>query len=118
MNKDHQKDLIIFNLLLGWEVIHLSKRGKKVTIRLREFPEKPNRFLRITFSKCKLAVIIDFNKGKQIEDFSAFDSNTCALSEVKMEPDGIFSLFLLGKDGKLGILKILSGDISFDFTSK
>ena len=118
MNNDCQKDLIIFNLLLGWEVIHLSKRGKKVTIRLREFPEKPNRFLRITFSKCELAAIIDFNEGKQIEDFSAFDSNTCSLSEVKMEPDGIFSLFLFNRDGRLGILKVLPGDISFNFTSK
>ena len=63
-------------------------------IRLREFPEKPNRFLRITLSKCELAAIIDLEKGWQIGDFSAFDLNACALSEVKMEPDGIFSIFL------------------------
>ena len=118
MNKDLQKDLIILNLLIGWEVIHLSKRGKKVTIRLREFPEEPNRFLRITFSKCEIAVIIDLNKNAQIENFSAYDSKTCALSKVTMEPDGIIILFLFSRKEKLGILKVLPDNISFDFTSK
>jgi hypothetical protein len=64
------------------------------------------------------AVIIDLNEGTQIEDFTAFDSNTCVLSKLNAEPDGIFSLFLFGRDEKLGILKILPTDISFDFTSK
>lgn len=38
------KDLIIFNLLFGWEIIHLSKKGRKVSIRFREFPDKGCRF--------------------------------------------------------------------------
>jgi hypothetical protein len=63
-------------------------------------------------------VIIDVNEGNQIEEFSAFDSNACALSKVNAEPDGIFSLFLFGGDEKLAILKVLPGDILFDFTSK
>lgn len=118
MEKDFKKDLIILNLLIGWEIIHLSKRGKSVAIRLREFPEEPNRFIKINFSKCELAIIIDINEDKQFEDFSIFNWRACTLSKVKMEPDGILSIFLVGEDGKLGIMKFLAGDILFEFKTK
>jgi hypothetical protein len=35
-----EKDIIIFNLLIGWEIIHFSKVRKKLSFRLRDFPDK------------------------------------------------------------------------------
>jgi hypothetical protein len=32
MGNDFKKDIIILNLLIGLEVIHLAKRGRKVTV--------------------------------------------------------------------------------------
>ncbi len=117
MKTDLKKDIIILNLLIGWEVIHLTKRGRKVTIRLREFPGKPNRFLRVTFSKCDVAVIIDFNNG-QIENFSYFNFKACTIGEVNLQSDGIISIFLYNNNIHGGILKILSDEVSHDFTSR
>ena len=111
------KDITILNLLLGWEIIHLSKRGRKVTIRLREFPEKPTRFLRATFSKCVLAVMLDFNNG-QIENFTLFNFKGCIFYQVNIENDRIISIQLLKEERLAGALKIQSSEISFEFTSK
>ena len=112
MGNDFKKDFII-----GWEVIHLSKRGRKVTIRLKEFPTNPNRFLRVTFLRCSIAVIIDFNAG-QIEDFTHFNSRACTIGNVKLGSDDLISIFLYHNDEQGGILKISCVEISHEFTSR
>lgn len=111
------KDLIILNLLIGWEIIHLSKTGKKVSMRLREFPGKDSRFIRVTFSKCDLAVFLDLNKG-QIEDFKQFNFKNSLFYNVNAESDGIISIHLLKDDEFAGILKIIPGGMAFEFTAK
>ena len=117
MRNDFKKDIVILNLLIGWEVIHLAKRGKKVIIRLKEFPTNPNRFLRVTFLRCSIAVIIDFNAG-QIEDFTHFNFKACNIGNVKLESDGIISIFLYRNDKQGGILKISCDEVSHEFTSR
>ena len=117
MGNDFKKDIIILNLLIGWEVIHLAKRGKKVTIRLKEFPTNPNRFLRATFLRCSIAVILDFNAG-QIEDFTHFNFKACTVGNVKLESDDIISFFLYRNDEQGGILKISCVEVSHEFTSR
>ena len=102
MGKFFKKDIIILNLLIGWEVIHLAKRGRKVTIRLKEFPTNPNRFLRVTFLRCSIAVFIDFNYGK-IENFTRFDFKACTIGNVNLGSDDIISIFLYRKDEQGGI---------------
>ena len=117
MKNSFKKDIIILNLLIGWEVIHLVKRGRKITIRFREFPTKPTRFLRVTFLKCDIAVILDFNDG-QIDNFAHFNFKACTIGNVKLEPDGLISIFLYSNDDHGGILKILCDEVSHDFTSR
>lgn len=114
---DLNKDFIILNLLQGWEIIHLSKKGKNVIIRLREFPEKPTRFLRATFSKCAVAVVLDFN-NRQTDDFSLFNFKGCIFSQTTIEGDGIISIHILRGNELVGALKIRPLEISFGFTSK
>lgn len=111
------KDFLILNLLLGWEIIHLSKRGKKVTIRLREFPEKPTRFVRVTFAKCVVAEILDY-KTLQTDDFVSFDFERCLIYEAVHELKEIVSIHLLRGNKPVAAIKIMAHEISFDFTSK
>ncbi len=117
MGNDFKKDIIILNLLIGWEVIHLAKRGRKVTIRLKEFLTNPNRFLRLTFLRCSIAVIIDFN-ARQIEDFTHFNFKACTIGNVKLGSDDIISIFLYRNDEQGGILKLSCVEVSHEFTSR
>jgi hypothetical protein len=117
MGKDFKKDIIILNLLIGWEVIHLAKRGRKVTIRLKEFPTNPNRFLRVTFLRCSIAEIIDFNAG-QIEDFTHFNFEACIIGNVKLGSDDIISNLLFRNAEQGSILKISCAEVSHEFTSR
>ena len=110
------KDIIILKLLFGWEIIHLSKRGKKVTIRFREFPDAHSRFLRAIFSNCSPAVMLDYKKG-QIEDFSLFNFKCCILYVINIENDGIVSIRLLKENNPAGALNIRAGEVSFDLLS-
>jgi hypothetical protein len=117
MRNGLKKDIIILNLLIGWELIHLAKRGRKVTIRLKEFPTNPSRFLRVTFLRCSTAVILDFNAG-QIEDFAHFNFKACTIGNVKIGSDDIISIFLYRNDEQGGILKISCVEVSHEFTSR
>ena len=117
MEPDLNKDFIILNLLLGWEIIHLSKRGKTVNIRLREFPEKPTRFVRVTFSKCVIAEILDY-KTLQTDDFTSFNFKGCLIYEPVNELKEIVSIHLMKDNEPVGALKIMAHEISFGFTSK
>ena len=114
---DLNKDFIILNLLLGWEIIYISKRGKKVNIRLREFPERPTRFIRVTFSKCVFAEILNY-KTLQTVDFTSFNFEGCLIYEAVNELKEIVSIHLLRDNEPVGALKILPHEISFDFTSR
>ena len=105
------------NLLIGWEIIHLSKAGKKISIRLKEFPDKYSRFLRITFDKCSIAVMLDFNQG-QIEDLTSFDFKGCVFTKINIENDGIISIHLLKQSELVGALKLAPNEIIYDFTAK
>lgn len=118
MESNLNKDFLILNLLLGWEIIHLSKRGKKVTIRLREFPEKPTRFVRVSFSKCVVAEILDYKKTLQTDDFASFDFEGCLIYEAVHELKEIVSIHLLRDNEPVAAIKIMAHEISFDFTSK
>ena len=111
------KDITILNLLLGWEIIHLSKKGEKVAIRLREFLGKSSRFIRVTFSKCDLAVFMGLNTG-QIEDFTKFNFQKTVFCNINEENEGIISIHLLKGTDIIGILKIISEEITFEFTTK
>ncbi|MBN2015495.1 hypothetical protein JW766_01550 [Candidatus Dojkabacteria bacterium] len=111
------KDIIILKLLLGWEIIHISKNGKKVSIRLREFPGKGSRFIRATFSMCDIAVFIELENG-QLEDFSKIRIRDAILYKVHKEIDGIISIHILKGNNIFGILKIHAMEIKFDFTTK
>jgi len=117
MELDLNKDFLILNLLLGWEIIHLSKRGKKVTMRLKEFPDSPTRFVRVTFSKCVVAEIIDY-KTLQTDDFASFKFEGCLISKAVHELKEIASIHLLRDNEPVAAIKIMSNEISFDFTSK
>ena len=117
MESNLNKDFLILNLLLGWEIIHLSKRGKKVTIRLREFPEKPTRFVRVSFSKCVIAEILDY-KTLQTDDFTSFNFKGCLIYEPVNELKEIVSIHLMRDNEPVGALKIMPHEISFSFTSK
>jgi hypothetical protein len=108
---------MVLNLLFGWEIIHLSKRGKKVTIRLKEFPDKPTRFVRVTFSKCVVAEIIDY-KTLQTDDFASFDFEGCLLYKAVHELKEIVSIHLLRDNDPVASIKIMADEISFDFTSR
>jgi len=112
-----EKDIIVLNLLVGWEIIHLSKSGKKVSVRLREFPDNHSRFFRITFSKCSLAVILDF-AHMQTEDFSNFNFKGCIFSQINMENDQMIGIHLIKQSKLVGALKIISDEINYDFTTK
>ena len=114
---DLNKDIIILKLLIGWEIIHLSKNGKKVVIRLRDFPEKPNMFLSATFSKCDLAVVLDFNNG-QIDNFDLFEFKGCVFDNINLEYEHIINIHLLRGHELVGALKIKSHAISFNFTTR
>ena len=114
---DLNKDIIILKLLIGWEIIHLSKNGKKVVIRLRDFPEKPNMFLSATFSKCDLAVVLDFNNG-QIDNFALFEFKGCVFDNINLEYEHIINIHLLRGQEPVGALKIKSHAISFNFTTR
>ncbi len=111
------KDLTILNLLLGWEIIHLSKKGKKVTMRLREFLGKGSRFIRVIFSKCDLAVFLELNNG-QIENFTKFNFQKTIFCNINEENDGIIGIYLLKETDLIGILKIISTEITFEFTKR
>ena len=111
------KDFIILNLLVGWEIIHLSKRGKKVNIRLREFPVKPTRFVRVTFSKCVFAEILNY-ETIQTDDFASFNFEGCQIYEAVNELKEIVNIHLLRDNEPVGALKIMAHEISFGFTSK
>ena len=117
MEFDLNKDFMILNLLFGWEIIHLSKRGKKVTIRLKEFPDKPTRFVRVTFSKCVVSEIIDY-KTLQTDDFASFDFEGCLIYKAVHELKEIVSIHLMRGNEPVGALKIMAHEISFGFTSK
>ena len=112
-----EKDIIILNLLIGWEIIHFSKIRKKLSFRLREFPDNHTRFFRLSFDKCTLAEILDFSK-RQTEDLSSFNFEGCILGQSKIENDRIISIHLLKKSGLVGALKIESNKITYDFTVK
>jgi hypothetical protein len=71
----------------------------QVTIRPKEFPTNPNRFLRVTFLRCSIAVIIDFNAG-QIEDFTHFNLKACTIGNVKLGSDDIISIFIIAMMNK------------------
>ena len=111
------KDFIILNLLFGWEIIHLSKKGNKLTIRLREFKDNPSRFIRITFRRCSFASFLDFNSA-QTDDFSLFEFKECILYKAEIDKENIVNIHLLWNNELVGALKILPHEISFDFTSK
>ena len=117
MRNGFKKDIIILNLLIGWEVIHLAKRGRKVTVRLKEFPTNPNRFLRVTFLRFSIAVIIDFSVG-QTEDFTHFNFKACTIGNVNLGSDDIISIFLYRNDELRGILKISCVEVLHEFTSR
>ena len=114
---DLNRDFIIFNLLLGWEIIYFSKKGNKLTIRLREFREKPTRYIRVTFTQCAFAVILDFNK-RQTDDLSLFNFKGCIFYRAEIEGDRIVNIHLLREKELGGALKIQPLGISFDFTSR
>jgi hypothetical protein len=113
-----EKDIIILNLLIGWEIIHLSKNGNKLSIRLREFSGKHSRFFRINFSKCSLVVILDFAHGVQTEDLSSFNFKGCIFSQINMENDRMISIHLLKQSEFVVALKIMSNEIEYDFSTK
>lgn len=117
MEDKFEKDVIILKLLNGWEIIHLSKSGKKVSIRLREFPDEYSRFFRITFVRCSTAVLLNFNKGK-IEDITSFDFKGCVFSNINIENYGLISIHLLKQSELIGALKISPGELKYDFTTK
>ena len=112
-----EKDITILNLLIGWEIIHFSKTGKKLSFRLREFPGKHSRFFRISFNKCTLAEILNFSQG-QTEDLSSFNFKGCIFAQAKMENDQIISIHLLKNSELVGALKIVSNEITYNFTAK
>ena len=112
-----EKDIIILNLLIGWEIIHFSKTRKKLSFRLREFPDKHSRFFRISFDKCTLAEILDFSQG-QTDDLSSFNFEGCIFAQAKMENDRIINIQLLKKSELVGALKIVSNEITYNFTAK
>jgi len=111
------KDFIIFNLLFGWKIIYLSKKGNKLTIRLREFDDEPSRFIRITFTRCSFASFLDFS-STQTDDFSRFEFKGCMLYKAEIDKENIVNINLLRNNELAGALKILPHKISFEFTSK
>ena len=111
------KDFIILNLLFGWEIIHLSKKGNKLTIRLREFKDHPSRFIRITFTRCSVAAFLDFNSA-QTDDFSLFEFKGCIFYKAEIDKENIVSIHLLRGNELVGAIKIQPLEISFDFTTK
>ena len=102
-----KNDIIILNLLIGWEIIHIAKTGKKLSVRLREFPGKHSRFFRITFNKCSVATILDFVSFKT-EDIACFDFSGCIFSRIEKEGDEMISIHLLKHSEFVGSLKIIS----------
>jgi hypothetical protein len=112
-----KNDIIILNLLIGWEIIHIAKTGKKLSVRLREFPGKHSRFFRLTFNKCSVATIVDFVSAKT-EDIACFNFIGCMFSRIEMEGDGMISIQLLKHSEFVGSLKIVSQEIGYDFTTK
>lgn len=111
------KNIIILNLLIGWEIIHLSKKSKKLSIRLREFPGGDNRFIRITFSQCSLVAYFDVDT-KQTENFKQFNFKNSFVKSITAEDDGIISFRIIKDKNNIGIFKIVSDEIEFEFTSK
>ena len=112
-----EKDLVILNLLIGWQIIHLSKTGKKLSIRLREFPEGESRFLRITFSKCFLTEFLNFSSEKG-KDIKSYDFTGCILSRVTKGYDEMISIHLVKNLALAGSLKIVPSEVAYKFTSK
>jgi len=88
-----------------------------VTIRLREFPEMPTRFIRVTFSKCVIAEILGY-KTLQTDDFASFDFEGCLIYEAVHELKEIVSIHLLRDNEPVAAIKIMAHEVSFDFTSK
>ena len=111
------KDLIILKLLLAWEIIHLSKKGENLTLRLREYKEKDSRFIRVKFLKCQLISFLDLNYG-QIDDLDFEKFRSSMFYGINEEADGILSIQIIKGKELLGFLKILPNEIGFEFTTK
>ena len=111
------KDLIILNLLIGWQIIHLSKTGKKLSIRLREFADGESRFLRITFLKCFVAEFLNFS-DKNGHDISTFNFTDCIFARVTKEYDEMINIHLVKGSELAGSLKIVTSEVEYKFTTK
>jgi hypothetical protein len=112
-----KKDIIVLNLLIGWEIIHFSKKAKKLSLRLREFPEIDSRFLRVTFSKCFVLEFYNFSNTKET-DILKFDFSGLTFASVTLEQDEIINIHLLKKSEFVGSLKIVPSEVDFQFTTK
>ena len=112
-----EKDLIILNLLIGWEIIHLTKSGKKLSISLREIPGNESRFLRITFEKCFVVEFLNFSNAKE-QNISTFNFTGCIFARVNIEHGEMINIHLLKDAEFIGSFKIVPSEIGYKFTAK